>query len=206
MKKKIIEKLRNPYARGNEGFAVSMIDLLEKINEIIDVVNEEPELGESEDERIRKWLLEAIENMEPKMFIEVKKVDVLAWLANQKEQKPNIEICPHSIKSKSYSMHPIMTSEMFQGKLEQKDCSGCSKHLEGYISGRGDAENKLLADYGILIMPDGELRMKPKWKPSDEMMEALDYAITGHFDMIPPTSYLSRRLEDLYERLKSQQK
>lgn len=49
-----------------------------------------------------------------------------------------------------------------------KDCSGCSKHLQGYIDGRGDAENKLLEMYGILLIPDGELRMKPRWRPSEE--------------------------------------
>lgn len=57
-----------------------------------------------------------------------------------------------------------------------KDCNGCSKHLEGYISGRSDAENKLLDMYGILLMPDEELRMKPRWKPSEEQMEALESA------------------------------
>ena len=45
MEKKI-EKLRNPYVRGNEGCSVSMIDLLEKINEVIDVLNGEQTLEE----------------------------------------------------------------------------------------------------------------------------------------------------------------
>ena len=58
-----------------------------------------------------------------------------------------------------------------------KDCSDCSKHLQGYIDGRGDAENKLLDMYGILLMPDGELRMKPQWKPSVEQMRALQNAV-----------------------------
>lgn len=58
-----------------------------------------------------------------------------------------------------------------------KDCSGCSKHLEGYISGRGDAEKKLLDEYGILIMPEGELHMKARWKPSEEQMKALQNAV-----------------------------
>ena len=46
-----------------------------------------PELAESEDERIRKWLVELVENQKPKMFTEVKKMDVFAWLEKQKEQK-----------------------------------------------------------------------------------------------------------------------
>lgn len=47
-----------------------------------------PELRESEDERIRKWMVELVESQMPKTFIEVKKQDVFAWLERQKEQKP----------------------------------------------------------------------------------------------------------------------
>ena len=57
-----------------------------------------------------------------------------------------------------------------------KDCSSCAKHLEGYISGRSDAENKLLEQFGALITPEDELRIKPRWKPSKEQMGALNYA------------------------------
>ena len=35
-------------------------------------------------------------------------------------------------------------------------------YLKGYIDGRIDAENKLLKDYGIVIMPEGELRIKKR--------------------------------------------
>ena len=45
-------------------------------------------------------------------------------------------------------------------------------------------------------------KTKPaEWKPLPESMEALMYAIEGKWDMIKPTSYLSRRLEDLYDGL-----
>ena len=40
-----------------------------------------------------------------------------------------------------------------------------------------------------------------EWKPMPESLEALMYAIEGKWEMIKPTSYLSRRLEDLYEGL-----
>ena len=42
---------------------------------------------------------------------------------------------------------------------------------------------------------------EPEWKPLPESMEALMYATEGRWDMIKPTSYLSRRLEDLYDEL-----
>ena len=40
-----------------------------------------------------------------------------------------------------------------------------------------------------------------EWKPQPESLEALMYAIDGEWEKIKPTSYLSRRLEDLYEGL-----
>ena len=55
-----------------------------------------PELAESEDERIRKWLVELVENQEPKMFIEVKKMDVFAWLEEQKDK--NCLACDQHLK------------------------------------------------------------------------------------------------------------
>ena len=45
---------------------------------------------------------------------------------------------------------------------KKPDCDGCAKHLEGYINGRTDAENKLLEKYGIVETPDDELHMKPR--------------------------------------------
>lgn len=40
-----------------------------------------------------------------------------------------------------------------------------------------------------------------EWKPSEEQMEALEMAIEGKCPS--PTSYLSRRLEEIYEQLKT---
>lgn len=51
-----------------------------------------PELQESEDERIRKFICSIIDNLEPKDFVGVKKMNVIAWLEKQKEQKPILEV------------------------------------------------------------------------------------------------------------------
>ena len=49
---------------------------------------------------------------------------------------------------------------------------------------------------------DKQKEQKPiEWKPQPESLEALMYAIEGKWEMIKPTSYLSRMLEDLYEGL-----
>ena len=54
-----------------------------------------PELKESEDERIRKFICSIIDNLEPKDFVGVKKMNVLAWLEKQREQKTVI-VKPHN--------------------------------------------------------------------------------------------------------------
>ena len=46
-----------------------------------------PELRESEDERIRKFICSIIDNLEPKDFVGVKKMKVLDYLEKQKEQR-----------------------------------------------------------------------------------------------------------------------
>ena len=57
---------------------------------------------------------------------------------------------------------------------EQKDCTGCSKHLEGYISGRTDAENKLLDQFGAVITPEGELRIRSRYEPNTQRVKKED--------------------------------
>jgi hypothetical protein len=73
------------------------------------------ELEESEDEKIRKELVEQVGYIIPNneeyddeglvLPTYHKRIErYRTYLEKQKEQKPDIEICPHSIKSKSYSM------------------------------------------------------------------------------------------------------
>ena len=83
----------------------------------------------------------------------------------------------------------------------QKDCDGCSKHLEGYISGRTDAEKKLLEQFGAIITPEHELHMKPRWKPSEEHLSALLAVFNDPNNIGSETCQLA--LTDLYEQLKS---
>lgn len=46
-----------------------------------------PELSDSEDERIRKFICSIIDNLEPKDFVGVKKMNVIAWLEKQKAKE-----------------------------------------------------------------------------------------------------------------------
>ena len=81
-----------------------------------------------------------------------------------------------------------------------KDCSDCAKHLEGYISGRSDAENKLLEQFGALITPEDELHIKPRWKPSEEQMNALQCAI-AFMEIRKASDYDISPLKELHEQL-----
>ena len=81
-----------------------------------------------------------------------------------------------------------------------KDCSDCAKHLEGYISGRSAAENKLLEQFGALVTPEGELHIKPRWEPSEEQMQYLLAVINDPNNAGAEPCHLI--LESLYNDLK----
>jgi len=181
---------------------------------------------DDEDEKIRKFLIMIVKNLCKQNFVEVTKSDVLAWLEKQKEITPADgwdyadKRMSHPLYLEGFEAGISVERELseFEKQKEQKpakwedykdkidvpyyssepECSSCSKNLEGYIHGRADAENKLWENYGIVIMPDYELRMKPRWKPSEEQMEALQI-IVRYGDK---ESTHIKNLTSLYEQLK----
>ncbi len=105
-----------------------------------------PELAESEDERMKKAIIDALLshcnsiNLLSARGYQIE--DVKAWLekqketlhiselckenadsftSEQKEQKPNIEICPHSTKSKSYLETGYPIEQKLAKKLSKED-------------------------------------------------------------------------------------
>lgn len=71
----------------------------------------------------------------------------------------------------------------------------CGKYGIKY---RGDE----ITEKMLLTYLEKQKEQKPmEWKPQPESLEALMYAIEGKWEMIKPTSYLSRRLKGLYEGL-----
>lgn len=94
-----------------------LCNLGEGVSSIRDIETIFPELAGIDDERIRKSIIATIKQC-PEDFLNPKNRDrMLAWLEKQKEQKPDIEICPHSIKSKSYSMQKPAWSEEDETRL-----------------------------------------------------------------------------------------
>ena len=108
----------------------------------------------------------------------------------------------HAI-SMNYSREDIISWLKDQKQQIREKCSNCSKNLEGYINGRADAENKLLSEYGIVISPGGELRMKPrpKWMPFETHLDAVRDAVKILADSNPS---ISVRLSILYDQIKKQ--
>ena len=172
-----------------------------------------PEFGESEDERIRKFIQKLLITARDTISNSSKWEqynDALAWLEKQKEQKPlTIEsvyekfVNPETLKEariNKYIRAQLLWELMHNGIITEVDYQ--------YLT---DDKRKpwTVEEYRIAYQKGFEMseqlkqkEQKPiEWKPQAESLEALMYAVEGNWDMIKPTSYLSRRLEDLYEGL-----
>ena len=157
-----------------------------------------PELHESEDEKVRKEMLEFVSSADiSEILDEETQARWYNYLQRQKEQKPvewseedklTVDAAiywlerklrmkkANDITSDTSPLSMRTTAERLKSLRPswKPDCDGCAKHLEGYINGRTDAENKLLEKYGIVETPEDELHMKPRWKPSEEQIYTLE--------------------------------
>ena len=149
-----------------------------------------PELRESEDERIRKQLVDIVAFIPEANFKSASREDCRTYLEKQKEQKP------WKVGENAY-----FTPEQ---KPDTRDADDLQ--LLGFIY---DLLNEIDWKDTWAMSKDECLRRlnnyRPQksveWKPQPESLEALMYAIEGEWGKIEPTSYLSRRLEDLYDGL-----
>lgn len=107
----------------------------------------------------------------------------------QKEQKPSSKFNPGD--------WVVYDGPLGHAILQVKDVVG------GRYSFVDNVSTLLVEDSDKYLHPltPKDVEKKEGWKPQPESLEALMYAIEGKWDAISPTSYLSRRLEDLYEGL-----
>lgn len=173
-----IKKLRDLHDNYDE--ISNLVNFKQEIEEIF------PELKENEDERIRKEIIHYI-LYKADGVSEEQEHSWITYLEKQKEQKPAgwneedekmrltcIDIMEHFPRPCGEVIGPWKDCiDWLKSLRPSKDCSSCAKHLEGYISGRIDAENKLLEQFGVLVTPEDELHIKPRWKPSEEQMSML---------------------------------
>ena len=148
---------------------------------------------ESEDERIRKWLVELVENQEPKMFIEVKKMNVFAWLEKHKINTEGdfargydcgYESCLNSHGAEWYEKQkeqkPSITTKFKKGeKIRFKDGgkSYIIADIRGlyYIAEDGQRMDIPYTDENFVLANDEQ---KPVgWSEEDEKMKELKYDV-----------------------------
>jgi hypothetical protein len=153
-----------------------------------------PELKESEDERIRKFICGIIDNLEPKDFVGVKKMDVLRWLEKQKEQKPSsltkyvyskedkrfIQDCANILIANDYAISAERLLSMFEQKPAEwsEEDENALKYIHelisyGYSMKFMDAQTA----HDMREWVNKSLRTQPHWKPSEEQMKALKRTI-----------------------------
>ena len=150
-----------------------------------------PELRESEDERIRKELVQFL--TEIKSISEggrdswhVRKedakmcTDFLAYLERQKEQKPRL-IGEDSVEKMARQMYE--TGQTIEEQKPAEWSEEDEKMLAAISKALGcDTAEKTLVNEGVtLVMAAGFLEsLRPSWKPSEEQMEALEYVIRDY--------------------------
>lgn len=130
-----------------------------------------PELRESEDEKTRKELmneiccLRASEEKGSDRYESLTRM--LIYLQRQKEQKPDIEICPHSIKSKSYKENGYPIENCDYGlEIALAILEKTLGEVQGYQTDDGLREHQT----AIKAVKDAMKEQKPVWSEEDEKM------------------------------------
>ena len=160
-----------------------------------------PQLAESEDERIRKRLIEYFEgfrmgNVEVRwegLIVQ----EVLAWLEKQKEQKPaewSEDIIRKAIKEVGLTQHQIdwfSIEEAKENRYAYKETDGDTSY---------DHEIAWLKS----LRPVSKESLQPHWKPSEEQMKALNEIINTLAESKYPheSDYLFNMLNGLRKNLK----
>lgn len=166
-----------------------------------------PELRESDDERIRKGLVKLLTVASEAYLVEstgIKKDSYLSYLEKQKEPKQTDlpagfyvtldgkkyytkEMRCNNMKVKVVTPQPPSWSEE-----DTEMYINVASSLRGYACGLENEEHKRHIKKGLDWLENRfkSLRPCPSWKPSEEQMEALNYAI-AEWDG-------GKRLEGLY--------
>ena len=119
-----------------------------------------PELAESEDERIRKHIIEILENLSPCHWDGDERPKCIAYLEKQKEQKP----AEWSEEDKEMLDFAIRAIGLCRQYAINNQVNGYSK-LPDVPKRYEELRNWL-----------NSLRPKPHWKPSEKQMQALRHA------------------------------
>ena len=166
------EEKARAYDEALERAKMILCNILEGSASVRDIETIFPELRESEDERIRKWL---IEEMKIHYDFESRSLNpmvekALIWLEKQKEQKP--------------------------AEWSEED----EKHKEWILECLADGKRKV-PEYAEQYQSafDWLKSLHPSWKPSEEQMEALKKVA---YSLVGTGTQTDVYLVQLYEQLK----
>ena len=161
-----------------------------------------PELKESEDERIRKWLIgyfnQYIIDGMPQVFgngLNVK--DVIAWLEKQGEQKSIEWSGKIGVKHAEGKLKEMLDKKENPAWSEdvQQWIDAIIKDYEEWYDVNKDHRATIQVKINILK----SLKDRYTWKPSDEQMEALDVFIYAKY---PNIEKYGAAVKSLYQDLK----
>lgn len=171
-----------------------------------------PEFGESEDEKIRKGIIEiikAVSGPDCDVYLDEKKQEkYLAWLEKQKEQKPKAKakspLSPHEL----YDAKIEGISQGRQDVIDHPEQFGLQKPAEWSEEDEEMLDSIIRVVCGVGIQPNG-LRekqvsflksLRPSWKPSEEQMKYL-LMLADYFESEGGTSN-AKTLREFHEQLK----
>lgn len=201
----IFERESDTYYQGK---AVAYEELLPFIDSLPDEHLRDSTKMISEDERIRKWMVELVESQMPKTFIEVKKQDVFAWLERQKEQK-SAKCIEDSIEFKE-GFKTGRETGLHDGQkyvLDNLEDYGLCKSAEWseededkVIQYLHDRDGGMLWSKATDITRDILDMLRPSWKPSENQMSMLLAVVNDPNNAGSESCHLS--LKSLYNDLK----
>lgn len=167
-----------------------------------------PELKESEDERVRKYLIKCVnENMFVKPFNadDVDKQTILAWLEmHSKASKVEAAMCEVETKSKIFTeANKGETSEEILAQMKGEWWSEEDWDYYAAIIAKLEVtqDDALLTDNQMEFLRSLKNRVLPQpkqeWKPSDEQIRPLGYAIDYFRKKKNDITYLESLYQDL---------
>ena len=182
-----------------------------------------PELKESEDERIRKVLIQHIKD-KVSVISGWRKEELIAWLEKQKEQKPvntivedlpngedyGIDSLWHAIQILERTLGEVEGYQSDDGILEHKCAIEAVKRLYKQKPAWSEEDERMCKNLLFLMEQENSisswegcydwlksLKERYTWKPSDEQMKQLGWVAVQNKD-----NMIGKELMSLYQDLK----
>lgn len=128
---------------------------------------------ESEDERIRKEIIQFLRLPHPQFVGKRNHEEWIAYLGKQKEQKPALRLVGDGLISDP-NAHFELESEQKPAEWSEDDDALLKEIVSFFKDGTVKLQHDLNLYAGFLEKKFKSLRPQPHWKPSEEQMKALN--------------------------------